>query len=458
MAIRDSKPVRSEAAHSTAAVGGAVATPQVAVVNPVIGLGQPTEDFTDQTFLESTHQDVGSLQTALRESDIIQKAVSIIVSDALAQSITFPNLEPDQLQALTARLRELRFFQILRELPILARTYGDAYAYLDLTYQRNPSARRPLNYQPGSLRQLTLFNGFEVVPDNRTVNRSPGVSLQGIPYSGLPQRYLHLQPQPEPPIEIHPSRLIRLTHQRPPPGGWLNTETVQDGRLIGLNRSYCGLSVTHTILNLVATELEGIGAVRKLTSQASVLDLAMENFYDLERNNQTQETVRKVAQAASVWKIFAHPQDSTMSRLAVNFAGLKDVLSNNVDRIGIALDIPKTRWSGEDPGGLHGAASAEASIRRYSTMVASYQRDHLNPFVETVLSYVAADLDFQDGIDFAWPSYIPQSSKEKAETTLLQTQALEATLTHLQNSVTAGYLTEEEAKEEYTMAREQLRV
>ena len=71
---------------------------------------------------------------------------------------------------------------------------------------------------------------------------------------------------------------------------------------------------------------------------------------------------------------------------------------------------------------------------------------------------MAADLGFQDGIDFAWPSYIPESDKEKAETALTQTQALNAILANLQSSVAANFLTEDQAKERYELALERLGV
>ena len=192
------------------------------------------------------------------------------------------------------------------------------------------------------------------------------------------------------------------------------------------------------------TELEGVGAAKKLTAEASMKDLKMEDF-DTINPTQRNQRLAGLTRDASNWSVFAHPAGTELSRVAVNFQGLQGILERNVVRIGIALDYPLTRWTGEDPGGLHGNASAQASIRRYSTIISAFQRDHLNPVLNTLFPMIAADVGISEEVEWEWPSYIQKSDEERVTEVGLLGEALSKTTAGLQAAVAAGYLTEQEA-------------
>ena len=299
------------------------------ILNLPLGVGDYSKDAGEWSEPRPTSRSQGTLQVSYREMDIIQKAVNILIDDALANGINFLNLSPEVETVFRRRMEQLRVWHFLRHLPITSRTYGDGYLYLDQFFQRNSAARRPLEYQPGQLRQLILFDGFEIIPDNRTVDRTPGRSG-----AGIPQQYFFLRKGAESPISIHPSRLIRMTHVQPPSGGWLYTEFVSSGQVSGLNRSYCGSSLIHTILNLVMTELEGVGAAKKLTAEASMKDLKMEDF-DTINPTQRNQRLAGLARDASNWSVFAHPAGTELSRVAVSFQGLQGILERNLSLIHI---------------------------------------------------------------------------------------------------------------------------
>ena len=365
---------------------------------------------TESYFRRNTSLGKLVLEAAYAESDLAAKMCDILPDDALCRGVRLANLDPEPETMVRDRMDELAVLETLFDAGALARAYGDSYIYLD----DGAAPEMPFvedDYVPGSLANLALFTSYEVMPDNRMVSKDFGTM-------GFDKPTVYLLRNGKRYTPIHPSRLIRTTYRKPPPGGW--TEAEYDWgtatAAAGLNRTYCGIGILQSALRLCVGEDEGCAAVRRLMHQASVLDLQVD---DLERliddPNQMDRTALNVASMASVYNMYVHGKGSTLSRLAVMWQGLDAILEKNLERIAIAADIPYSRFLGMEPSGLN--ASGEASTRRYGSKVGAYQRRYIDPMLKRIMPLIARDTMIADGIRWKWPAYVVRSSKELLEET-----------------------------------------
>ena len=415
--------------------GGATATK---AYNPATGQGDPDRDPTTRTFLLRTlFLQRRTLQAAYAESDMTRKLISVLPEDALARGILFPDLDTEQEMMWRDRMEELRLVEQLRFSGMWANLFGDSYVYLD----DGTAEDIPFDidtYQMGSLMSLPIFSGYEVIPDPDSMVNDFGDREFGMPeVYMLREGYDEYRP-------VDPTRLLRTRYLPPPPGGW---ETAEASGIPNKTRSCCSLGMMNALLPLVTGELEAIGAVRRLTYEASILEMGVEGFESLvqEDVNKATAAIEQLSNAKSVWGIFAHPKSNTVSRISVNFSGLDDILEKNLERIAIAADVPYSRFLGIEPSGLN--ASGEASTRRYAGKVAQFQREKFDPILDVVFPIIAKDLGWPEAPKWTWPHYITKSSKDEAEEKKVKVETLNALVDNLTYAVESNMTTEEKAQE-----------
>ena len=408
------------------------------VYNPATGQGHPDKDPTTQNHLvRNLWMTRRTLQAAYAESDMVRKLISVLPEDALARGLMFPDLDMTEEQVFRDRMDELNVVPDLRLAGMWANLFGDGYVYLD----DGTAEDEPFDidaYQMGALTGLPTFTGYEIVPDPDSMVRTFGRKDFGIPAVYM------LRQGSSAYTPVDPSRLIRTSYLPPPPGGWEESEA---SGLPNKNRSCCSLGMMNALLPLVMAELEGVGAVRRLTYRASVLHMGVEGFEALvqEDVDKAMAAVEQVNTAMSIWGIFAHPKGQDIGVLAVNFAGLDGVLEKNLERIAIGADVPYSRFLGVEPSGLN--ASGEASTRRYAGKVAQYQREKLDPILDRVAPLIAKDVGFAEVPRWTWPHYITRSSKDEADETKVRVETLNSLIDNLQYAVEAGLLMEETARQ-----------
>ena len=397
----------------------------------------------DSRITRNLNLDRKSQQAAFAECDLVEKACTIIPDDAFARGIRFPELSPADERALRARMRELDVLGSLRWAATLARLSGDGYMVLD----DGDFLAAPLapDYQIGSLTSLPVFDGTAVIPNNLTIRRAFNQPDFDKPRQFLLSQAVQQESQPRQRfnptrefIGIHPSRMIRFTYKQAPPGGWVESE-----QLVGeLNRSYASIGVLNTILPLVMGELESIGAVRKLTTQASFLDLQIQDFDQLVSSNdeQVRQRVARIAATASVFGIFAHPVGTSLNRVAVNFGGLNDVLVRNLDRVAVAVDIPLSRFTGVEPTGLN--ASQEGSSRRHASKISAFQREEIDPALSRIIPLLAQDIGIDPDVRWEWPDYVIKSTRDRLDERQMRIANLNSSFDVLQRAQDVGAIDE----------------
>ena len=391
--------------------------------NDASGQGTADDPVTDSRWAANIDLGRADYEAAYRESAIMKKACRILPEDALSRGIRF-SLDAEQERAVRDRMEQLDLTSRMLESSVEARMFGDAY--LMLNDSTDPAQAFDFdNYQLGSLRDLPKLGGFEVVPDNERVNRS--LTEGDAPYDS-PEVYLRVSDMED----IHPSRLIRTTHKAPPSGGWSSSATIAQTSSGRKNRSYCGEGLIHEITSEVMAVAQSTASVQRLMQRASVITLGVPDLDQL-ADGEESTLMRRMAtkaRAMSLWRIFAHPKETTTGMLTVNWSGMDAVLQQQLALVALESDVPESRFLGIEPSGLN--ASGEASTRRYASKVAEFQRQTFDPVLRVLMPLIAVDAGIGDAIQWSWPSYVVKSEEETLDVRTKRLALIEALAAFLQ--------------------------
>lgn len=399
------------------------------VANETTGMGIIEHDASTATkIVRRTFDQRDALEDAYAECDLVQKACNLLDEDAWSRGLKIPSLPNNPADAVYRRLSELDVYDKFRQAGVYARVFGDAYLVLD--DGRLPS--RPLrNYRPGRLVSLPLFTGYEMFPDSVLVERRFGRPNFDEPlvYWLANRKENEFVVRPEDMVPIHPSRVLRFSYLKNPPGGWKRAGTlgfvlppemgVSDriGNIMR-TRAYCSLSLLQAILHLVVKELTGLESSEQLLTQASVAELPVNNLENMNQAEmlEARAKARLISNTMSNWRVLLRPSGNGLQRTNIPLVGLNDLLMANVQRLCIGLDLTFSRFIGLDAPGMNGNISGEASTRRHSSKVDSYRRNKIDPNLRRLMELIAIDTGRRRrGIQWEWPSYLQKSDEEIAQ-------------------------------------------
>ena len=397
------------------------------VANPNTGMGIPEYDASTATSIRRKHyQERDTLEDAYAESDVVQKACSILANDAWGRGIV---PEGEDARAVLARMAELDVEYNFHQALILARVFGGSSLVMDdgRPWHRPLNVIDQRNYRPGSLVGLALFTEYELFPDSTMVERR-----FGRPGFDQPTLYWLKNKQendfvvhPDDYYPVHPSRVLRFNYQRNPPGGWRNAppagmislERNAQGIFRERTRAYCGLSLLQSILHLVKKELTAQESAEQLLTAASVVELPVNNMEGLTPEALEKEAAkaRLLQRTLSNWRVLMRPAGSSLQRSNINLQALPSVLQEHRERIAFALDINLPRFLGIDAPGMNGNISGDAATKRHSAKVDSYRRTEIDPNLMRLMQVLAIDLGRRRrGIQYEWPAYFERTPEEVA--------------------------------------------
>ena len=110
------------------------------------------------------------------------------------------------------------------------------------------------------------------------------------------------------------------------------------------------------------------------------------------------------------------------SRVAIQFAGLGDLMTKYQERLAAAADIPMTRWAGRSPGGLN--ASGDSDMNNYVMMVEANRENNLAHVLPVLDLVLARDAGLKDVPEFKWNSLLELSEKDQAEVSKIKVEAV----------------------------------
>ena len=376
----------------------------------VLGATQAADRFQFPANLSKEQIDI-----AFESSGLVQKCCTILPDDALKQGFEVHaegvRREPNIVSAFDA----MQIASKLREAAVAARRTGDGYVFVgDGTDPASPLSEEGIRLDTvnGELGvRLSVFDAFQVYPDPDMVD----LTLSSPTY-GEPLEYLMVPDRITDPVaRIHPSRLVRISHQPVPVKGQKHLN--DDEPIQGKKRTYASNGVIQTNFELLLQAQQDIKDLRALLRKASVTHYkAGDDLVSATSDGGLLAMFQAMRLQASNFHAAAVPEGVEITETQVaNLAGAVETARATLARLGADLDIPLIRLLGEQASGLN--ASTESGLRQWQPMVEAYQRS-LEPHLMRLLEIAAAvrRTNFRRAaVVIEWPKFMPLDDDQRSQ-------------------------------------------
>ena len=243
-------------------------------------------------------------------------------------------------------------------------------------------------------------------------------------------------------FEVHESRVLRFDGIKPVDdfvGGHKGTTKIG------------GIPVLSPILRTITQHEATTSAVAHLVQEMSIPVIKLENFQEtMASMNATsagaagsdlevspQKYAETINHYKSNFKTMFLGKNDEMTRLAVQFSGIKDIFDHMVLCLAAAADIPATRFFGKSPAGMN--ATGESDMMNYAIMVAAQQVRMLTKPLFKLDQVLARDAGLQIPPSYRWQPMVQVSDKEQAEAIQIVSQAV-------MNNLASGTMDEMEGR------------
>ena len=303
------------------------------------------------------------LEAAYRTAWFVGAAVDVPAEDMTRAGIEIgTSLPPDDIEALTAAIRDYMLWQRIAETIRWARLFGGCIAVMLIDGQ---DVSKPLNIDSiaeGQFKGLLVLDRWLVQPSLNNLVTEMGPDL------GLPKYYsVVADAQALATMRIHHSRVLRIDgiqlpyYQRLVENGWGESviERIHD-RLVAYDSGTLGAAQllykaylrTYSVEGLRELVAAGGASLQGLTAQMAFM-----------RQTQSNEGITIVD---STDKFETH---------TYSFAGISDVLLQLAQQLAGSLQIPLVRLLGQSPAGLN--STGESDLRTYYDGIARQQETQL---------------------------------------------------------------------------------
>ena len=213
-------------------------------------------------------------------------------------------------------------------------------------------------------------------------------------------------------MRVHASRVIRIDGIEPPvPHGWE----------FGYQ---WGLSELEPVIKPILNETAVMNSSAHLTEEASVTILKMdgvrEHLAGFAEDDRADwfATMQNILNTKSNYRTMVADQTDEVSRLAVTFSGIPEMIDRFARQIAAAADIPATRFWGQSPLGMN--ATGEGDMVNYAMTVSEHQREKLDPALERLDVVLARSAGLSEPPPYKWNSLIDLSDKDSANISKLK--------------------------------------
>ena len=370
--------------------------------NPTTGMGTGLDKSISTYYTPTLFWTSRPLETLCVESWAARNFVDIPVDDMFVRWREW-NGDPDHCAAMRAAETRHRVTDKLSRALKAARQYGTGLVVIVTAEDAPEAPLRPERIRPGDLLNLLAVHRYEASVSAR--QRDPMAPDYGAPefYDIYPTWGGHLR--------AHRSRVIRFDGITP------NT----DSGFAGYDQDWGVPALTPILLALLEDQTV-VTAIAHLTQEASIPVLKVSDLRaalsgqlsgddpdapDADQIGDNFNRLKSVFRVAMLDK-----EDEDFERVAVQFAGLPDLLDRFDKRVAAAAKIPLTRWMGQSPAGLN--ATGDSDLRNYViTLEADRQRtlDRCLPVLDAV---VARSAGLAEAPDYQFGSLLELSEQDKA--------------------------------------------
>jgi phage-related protein (TIGR01555 family) len=371
--------------------------------NFVTGLGtRKDHTFGNQYFYVPMSME--QLDAAYAGDWLARKIIDIPPQDSTREWRTWQTDRAEQIYKIE---KQFRVRSKVRKAQTLARLYGGAVIMIG---DGASDAAIPLDmerFARGGLKYLHVFSRYELVSEEEDLDPKS-------PTYGKPLFYrLRTRNQSE---RIHRSRFVFFMGSDAP----RSIETVNEG---------WGQSVLDSVLQAVTNMSSTAQNTASLVAEAKVDVIKIPNLMTYVSQPKTTALLIERFTLANTLKSNHNALllggDEDFQRKQVTFAGLPDVMREQMQLASAAADIPMTRLMSQSPAGMN--ATGDSDIRNYYDKIRAFQTTDLEEDLilldDVLVRHVFGDR--QDDDTYEWNELWQMSEDERSQIALRNAQALQ---------------------------------
>lgn len=363
------------------------------------GLGM-SRDAKMQTYFQG-----GSLKSNLQsqlesiysQSWIGRKVVDIPVDDAMRNGVIIEHEDTAVVEAVEARMKELKIHKKIDSLVKWSRVYGSAVMVL---VSGEDSIANPPQIGIGDISNFAVLDKFDV-------------SAVGVDNNPLSANYL----QPTKYIigasgEVHNDRILKID----------GAETTNWTKR---NLNGWGLSIYEAGFNAMQTSETSTEMINNLIYQSNVDFYKIKGLNEALSTGQDELVIKRIEIAQGMKSVLngvALDGEDGYENVAKSFGGLNEINMGMLSIVAGAFDIPLTRLLGKSADGMN--ATGEGDLANYYDMVKSLQESDIRDAYEWALKFISLDLFGEDKkLSVIFPPLWQMSDAQRADLELKRAQA-----------------------------------
>ena len=336
------------------------------------------------------------LEALYTQSWIGKKVVNIPIDDAMRNGVIIEHKEPDVVNRVEKRMKQLKIDKKIDSLLKWSRVYGSSIMVL---VSGDDDIQNPPNVGINDISNFAVLDRFDV-------------SAMGINQNPLSSDYLE-------------------------PSGYMlgKSGTVNKERILKIDGTETtnwtkqklngwGLSIYEAGFNAIQTSETSTELINNLLYQSNVDYYKIKGLNARLTDGQDALVIKRIeiAQAMkSVLNGVALDAEDSYENVAKNFAGLNDINMGMLGIVAGAFDIPLTRLLGKSADGMN--ATGEGDLSNYYDMVASIQENEIREAYEWVLKFISYDLFGEDkNLTVSFPPLWQMSEMQRADLNLKNAQ------------------------------------
>lgn len=358
------------------------------------------------------------LHAAYRSSWLARACIDMPVDDALSGGRAWQG-DTDQINAIEAEEKRLKWGAAIREAQKKARLWGGAGIMLD----DGGDTTQPLDataIRPGGLRSLKVFGRYdltwtEIDDDVMSLNY------------GLPRQWQVASARR--PLFVDPSRMVLFQGD-----GTLESDALGA-------YSVWGDSVLESRLSALRDADAAVGNVAEMLYEASVDVIGIKDLMRMVAEGQEDRVLKRIQlmrQGKSVSKIMVRDAEEEYERKAISFGAVPELLREALQVAAGATGIPATRLLGRSPAGMN--STGDGDERVYFDRLDADRSNASEVSERLDMAIVRSALgDWPEGLHYIWPPLRQVSEKDKGE-------IADKIATAWEKIARMGYLTQEEGR------------
>ena len=300
-----------------------------------------------------------------------------------------------------------------------ARCYGTSLLVMVTKEAPLDTPLMPERIREGDLVGLLVYDRFDanvMVRDSDLMSPTGGKPLI---YNIYPSRLYGQQP-----FMVHSSRVLRFD----------GIEPLTDTGFFNYDDDWAVSELVPVILSIMQ-DATLASSIAHMSQEASIPVLKIADLRELIASNprrskkeaSLEDIGNAISQYKSIYRLLLLDKDrDEFNRVAIQFAGLAQLMDKYHARLAAAAQIPETRFMGRAPAGMN--ATGESDMRNYIMTVEARRANTLQGVLPVLDEVLARDAGLRDVPEFEWRSLLEMSDKEKAEAALARVKALSQAL------------------------------